>query len=242
MKLTFLGTRGEIDARTDRHHRHTATLVEYEGRRVLIDCGEDWRGRFEAYSPHAIVLTHAHPDHAFGLQDGSPCPVWATPTTWQDIDDYPVDADQRQTVEPEQPAKVEGMAFTAYTVEHSTRCPAVCYRVTAGEVTVTYCPDVVYIHDRAAAMQGAQLYIGDGATPDRDLVRRRDDRLIGHTAMRTQLTWCQKENVPEAIFTHCGSPIVAHDERTVNEKLQAWAEERRVTASIAHDGLERVFR
>jgi hypothetical protein len=32
MKLTFLGTRGEIDARTRRHRMHTSLLVVSRGR------------------------------------------------------------------------------------------------------------------------------------------------------------------------------------------------------------------
>jgi ribonuclease BN (tRNA processing enzyme) len=42
MTLTFLGTRGNIDVRTRRHRRHTSTLVSYQGKRVMIDCGTDW--------------------------------------------------------------------------------------------------------------------------------------------------------------------------------------------------------
>jgi ribonuclease BN (tRNA processing enzyme) len=70
MKLTFLGTRGYIEARNERHYRHSALLVSYRRRRVMIDCGEDWLGQIPKPPPHAIVLTHAHPDHAFGLRDG----------------------------------------------------------------------------------------------------------------------------------------------------------------------------
>ncbi len=242
MKLTFLGTRGEIDARNRRHRRHAALLVEYYGRRVMVDCGEDWLGRIETVRPHGIVLTHAHPDHTWGLQDGAPCPVHATEDTWEDMADYPIPANQRRTVEPREPFQVEGIGFEAFAVEHSTRCPAVGYRIAAGEVTVWYAPDVVYIQDRATALRGCRLYIGDGATPAGSMVRRRGDRLIGHTPMRTQLTWCQKEGVPEALFTHCGSAIVAGDERSLGARLRQWAEERGVKAAIAHDGLQRVLR
>src|SRR5438067_2064128 len=47
MKLTFLGTRGEIEARTRRHHMHSSRLVSYRGKKVMIDCGLDWLGKFE---------------------------------------------------------------------------------------------------------------------------------------------------------------------------------------------------
>ena len=67
MKPTFLGTRGEIEARMRRHHMHTSLLVSHRGRDVMIDCGLDWLGKFERLHPDAIVLTHAHPDRAWGL-------------------------------------------------------------------------------------------------------------------------------------------------------------------------------
>jgi glyoxylase-like metal-dependent hydrolase (beta-lactamase superfamily II) len=77
MTLTFLGTRGEIDARTWRHRMHTSLLVSYRRANVMIDCGLDWLGKLKRVSPRAIVLTHAHPDHALGLKQGAPCPVYA---------------------------------------------------------------------------------------------------------------------------------------------------------------------
>jgi len=65
MKLTFLGTRGEIESRTRRHRMHSSLLVSYCGAKVMIDCGLDWLGKFEQLNADAIVLTHAHPDHAW---------------------------------------------------------------------------------------------------------------------------------------------------------------------------------
>lgn len=78
MKLTFLGTRGEIETRNQRHKMHSSMLISYYHMEGMIDCGEDWIRNLNRISPHAIVITHAHPDHAFGFQEGSPCPVYAT--------------------------------------------------------------------------------------------------------------------------------------------------------------------
>lgn len=242
MKLTFLGTRGEIDARTRRHRMHTSLEVSYEGRRVMVDAGEDWLGELDDLNPHAIVVTHAHPDHAWGLKDGAPCPVWATDVAWEEMADYAIPREDRHVVEPRTPLEVEGITFEAFPVEHSIRAPAVGYRIRAGRVTVWYAPDLVYIEDRAAALQGCKLYIGDGATLTRSFVRKRGDALIGHTPVRTQLTWCQKEGVPRAIITHCGSEIVEGDERTLGAELRAMADERGVEAELAHDGMEVVLR
>ena len=68
MTLTFLGTRGNIDVRSRRHRRHTATLVSYRGMNVMIDCGADWLRQPHRLQPNAIVLTHAHSDHVDGLK------------------------------------------------------------------------------------------------------------------------------------------------------------------------------
>lgn len=240
MKLTFIGTRGEIEARTARHRLHTSLLVEYRGRRVRIDAGADWLGRLAEYRPHAIVVTHAHPDHAFGLKHGAPCPVWMPPAVRDAVAAYPI-AEPR-AVEPRAPVEVEGILFEAFPVEHSIRAPAVGYRIRAGAVTVWYSPDVLHIPDRSEALRDARLYIGDGATMERSFVRRRGGVLVGHAPVRTQLTWCQKEAVPRAIVTHCGSEIVEGDEAELGARLQELADARGVEATIAHDGMELVLR
>lgn len=242
MKLTFLGTRGEIDARTRRHRMHTSLEVGYEGRRVMIDAGEDWRGELDEVNPHAIVITHAHPDHAFGLKEGAPCPVWAPDVAWEELQEYPIPEEDRHVIEPRTPVEIEEITFEAFPVEHSIRAPAVGYRITAGRVTVWYAPDLVYIDERAEALGGCKLYIGDGATLTRSFVRKRGEALIGHTPVRTQLTWCRKEGVPRAIITHCGSEIVEGDERTLGAELRAMADERGVEAEFAYDGMEMVLR
>ena len=96
MKITFLGTRGEIEARSRRHGRHSSALVSAVAGRgksahaVMIDCGFDWLELLDEVKPAAMVLTHAHPDHAWGLKNGAPCPVWATEETWKLIEGYPI--------------------------------------------------------------------------------------------------------------------------------------------------------
>jgi phosphoribosyl 1,2-cyclic phosphodiesterase len=240
MKLVFLGTRGEIEARTRRHRMHTSLLVSYRNTRVMIDCGLDWLGKFERLRPRAIVLTHAHPDHARGLKNGVPCPVHAPEKTWQTLQGCSVK--ERHLLKESTPTKICGIMFEAFPVEHSILAPAVGYRVSTGHACIFYAPDLIFIHDRAAALKSAQIYIGDGATLTRSFIRKRGKHLIGHAPVRTQLAWCRKEGVPRAIITHCGSEIVAADERKLTAKLGAMATESGPEARIAYDGMKLILR
>ena len=65
------------------------------------------------------------------------------------------------------------------------------YRLTAGKVAMFYVPDVAWINDRQQAMRDIVIYIGDGATTKRSMVRKPGDSIIGHVPIQTQLTWCQ---------------------------------------------------
>lgn len=244
MKLVFLGTRGYIDSRSRRHRMHTATLVCYRDRRVMVDCGESWRGHLDEVHPHAIVLTHGHPDHAFGLADGAPCPVFATADTWEQIDSYPLPPEERGRLEARRACSIEGMEFEAFPVLHSVRAPAVGYRIRAGRAAIFYAPDVVWIPERAQAFRGIRVYVGDGATIARNMVRKhpQSGELFGHATVRQQLGWCAEEGVERMIVTHCGSDIVAGDERALGARLRTLAAERGVALEIAHDGMERVLR
>jgi hypothetical protein len=72
----------------------------------------------------------------------------------------------------------------------------------------------------------------------RVLFRRRGKALIGHSPVRTQLTWCQKEGVPRAIITHCGSEIETGGEREIATKISAMAGEGGTEVGIAYDGMK----
>lgn len=241
MKLVFLGTRAKIEAASPAHRFHSTLEVTYYRRRVLVDCGADWKGRWEALRPEALILTHGHDDHAAGVGEDPPCPVWATAETWSLLDDR-VARGKRRTVRPREGIEIAGIGFEAFPVEHSLRAPAVGYRISAGRVTVFYVPDVVFIPARREALAGCRLYVGDGSTLERSLlVRRRGDRLTGHVPFRTQLTWCAEEGVPRALATHCGAEVL-RDEVAARQTVEALGRELGVDADLAEDGTKIVLR
>lgn len=237
MKITFLGTRGYIDARTRRHYRHASTLITVGATRVMIDCGIDWEKKVWEINPDAILITHAHPDHAWGLKKGSPSPVYAAQESWNLIESYPIPDRFRYLITPRKLFKISTITIETFSVVHSIRAPAVGYRISAGGKTIFCVHDIVYIPEREEALRDIDLYIGDGASLIRPIIRRKDDQLFGHSSISTQLTWCQKEAVPAAYFTHCGSQIVESDGRTIRAQLNALGRKKQILAHLAYDGL-----
>ncbi len=234
VELTFLGTRGEIKVRSRRHRRHSPLLIEQRAARIMIDCGADWLGRLHDIAPTAIVLTHAHIDHAGGLAQGAPCPVYATNDTLRLLRRFPIRDRRRMPLK--KSVAIGGIRFTAYPVQHSIRAPAVGYRVSAEAGSFFYLPDVAKLPNAPDALRGVHVYIGDGATIRRSMVRVRGGKLIGHAPIATQLDWCASANVRRAIFTHCGSPIVRGDPRASSATVQRLGRERGVDARLAYDG------
>jgi len=239
MKLTFLGTRGGIKLRSRRHRYHSALLVEHRGARIMIDCGADWLGKLQGIAPSAILLTHAHPDHAAGLAEGAPCCVYATLETVNLIRRYPVELHKMR---PWSVMSIGGLEFRAIPVQHSIRAPAVAYRVSGKHACFFYVPDIAALPHAIAALRGVNLYIGDGATIRRSMVRRKNESLIGHAPIIEQLRWCKAAGVRNAIFIHCGSEIVGGQTRQLNAAVEQLGREHGIEARIAADKDKLVFR
>jgi ribonuclease BN (tRNA processing enzyme) len=235
VRLMFLGTRGNIRVRSRLHRMHSALIVNGRRGRVLIDCGADWLGRVRRLRPAAILISHAHDDHAAGLMRGAPCGVYASAEAWNAMAAWPLAL--RYVVPAQHPIAVAGLHIEAWPVEHSVLAPAVGYRVTSASRRIFYVPDVARLPNPVAALSGVDLYVGDGATFTRPLIRRRGSVSIGHATISTQLEWCAAAGVRDAVFTHCGSGVVRSEPRDIAVALAAKARECGVRARFAYDGL-----
>ncbi|HVO74574.1 MAG TPA: MBL fold metallo-hydrolase [Ignavibacteriaceae bacterium] len=236
MKLTFLGTRGEIKLKTEQHKRHTSLLVSYENTNILIDRGTDWLNEKYDFKPDAILLTHSHPDHAGGLKNGAPCRVYGTKDSIRTMKNF--QAMDLIQIEEEQKFFIKKISFTAYPVEHSIIAPAVGYKITAGKASVFYCPDLIYIYNRSDALKNVNIYIGDGAAVSKSFIRKRGKNLIGHSKVQQQLSWCAKEKIPEVIITHCGSEIVKSGDEKIGMLFDQYEKKYGIKVRLAYDGMK----
>lgn len=240
MRLTFLGTRGNIPIRSPQHRWHSAMLLSTRLGRVLIDCGEDWLGRVGDLRPRAVLVTHGHSDHAGGLKHGAPCPVYATAATWNIMSSWPIRI--RCQLPLERPVMIAGLVIEARPVQHSLNAPAVGFKISTRDGCLFYVPDVASIEHFDRTLRDVDLFVGDGAVLERSLVRRRGRLLIGHASIATQLDWCRAGGVARAIFTHCGSAIVRSAPGHVKGITRSLGRVRGVDAALAYDGLTIMFR
>ncbi len=185
MKLTFLGTgtsqgvpvigcRCEVCRSADRHDKRlrTSAMVEYGGRRIIIDAGPDFRYqmlRCGVSHTDAILLTHEHKDHIGGLDDVRAfnfvdypaaihrVDIYAAPHTAATVRkdyDYAFSADKYRGVpeialheiDTSHPFEVQGIGIVPIVGHHSERFTVTGYRIGA----LAYLTDFKSIDDAEA--------------------------------------------------------------------------------------------
>ena len=238
MILTFYGTRGFVDAESESHRGHSAWVLEVAGFRLLCDFGQNQKGRLSEIRPDAIFVSHAHPDHAWGLEEETLLPVFASATTHEITKDFAIR--DRRVLAPGEASRLGPLRLTAFPVVHSVRCPCVAVRIETPEGVVVYSGDIVSFEDPAAALAGATLYVGDGSTLEGSLVRRHPSGvLMGHTTVRAQLGWLAKHGVRRAVFAHFGEGPIAMGDDALGMALRELAAKKApgCDATAAADGL-----
>lgn len=235
MKITFLGTRGYTKIRSRAHRMHSCTIIEYQGAIIMIDRGLDWLNSPYQPIPDALFITHAHPDHASGINPQIPCEVHASEESWKIMEALCIPSHLKRIARDQQDITIGPFTITPHAIIHSIRAPAMSYRITAGGKTIYYAGDVVHIPDRSVWLSGVDMYIGDGASIYRSMIRKKGDALFGHASIVRQLGWCNKSGVKHALFTHCGTQIISTDGRSIRAICSALSKSTGVQVTIVHD-------
>ena len=233
VRLTFLGTRAEIEEKTENHYYHSSLLIQAfdpDPYRLMIDYGYIHPYDLSIVKPDSLLITHAHPDHYIWTVEeaNSATPVYLTRET--------IDYGKFVPVHPH--VFMPYQAFTSgpfqifpYRVIHSIHCPAVGFKVyLPDDQILLYNPDVIDIIGKEEILPDVDYYIGDGSSIQANLVRKKGEMLYGHTRIPTQINWCKKYGVENILFTHIGKEtlhqeghfteiypeaVLAHDEMKI---------------------------
>ena len=239
IRITFLGTRGLVEEQNEAHKHHTAYIIEDEKQRVLFDFGETW-AQEPLPNVDAIWISHAHPDHIGGL-DGRvvDIPIFCSAVT-KSLFPEGLKANDVHIVEHKREFDLLRWRALPFPVTHSIRAPATGLRLVVDGQVIVLPSDVLYFENADDLMKDAILYIADGSTLEKSLVRKHKEtgELFGHAALRQQLRWCQKYRVPLLFAIHYGKePIEMTDPvlaRWLQQTQEAVAPD--VAAHIAWDG------
>lgn len=255
MKLTFLGTGTSVGVPAigctcavcrsgDPCNRRTRTsiLLTLEDRRILIDASIDLRQqalRERIDTLDAVLLTHGHADHVFGLDDvrmfnyrqQRPMPVYGSKTTLRDVRrtfwyvfDHPATASSRPQLDLQEvdgPFSVAGMRVQPLTVLHGT-VPILGYRIGG----LAYITDASEIPEPARqALRGLDTLVINAlrrrAHPTHFTLDRALEAIAGIAPRRAYLTHISHELEhaelshelpPNVQAAHDGLSIELHDE------------------------------
>ena len=237
MIIEFPGTRGEIEESSPRHKYHSSLIVKDDSTGILIDFGIKYNPRLikRINDFSFILITHAHPDHYIWTKQEENrinAPVYLTGVTFDYGKYKPLNY---RIIESGREYILNDFKVTAHEVTHSIRCPAVSYKI-KGDKTIIYAPDILdFEEDKGMILSGVDLMIADGSSLNINMVRRKEDKLFGHTRIKTIIGWCKKYNVGNLIITHCGKQVVTMDKIVLMNKIKEYAGEA-VNVRVAYDG------
>lgn len=238
MKLTFLGTgtsvgvptigcKCKVCQSTDQHDKRlrASALVEYGCRRILIDCGPDFRQQMlnvEFRKIDAVLLTHIHYDHVGGLDDLRPfCKfgeinVYADAITANglrhtipycfDKHKYPgVPSIRLNTIKPHENLEIDGLTITPIKVMHD-KLPILGYRLG----NLLYITDMKTIDDEEFNyFKGVKTLIINAL--------RFSPQHHSHLTVEEAISFAKRVGADRTFFTHMGHDIGLHEE--VNQML-----------------------
>jgi len=238
MKVCFPGTAGEIDVSPVEHKFHSSVIIISLKKKILIDYGTKHAPFIDKDldSIDALLITHAHPDHYIWTKsepEDFKKKVYLTKPTYDYGKYKPEDF---KIIKTNKTFNIGDIHLEAFDVIHSIRCPAVCYRISSGNKGLVYAPDILdTVQEKASVFKDIDCLIADGSSLDKNLARRRDGKLFGHSMVKTIINWCKKYSIKRLIITHCGKQIVSMDKILLKESLEKYSD-KKLKVEVAYDG------
>jgi ribonuclease BN (tRNA processing enzyme) len=237
MIIEFPGTRGEIEESSTEHKYHSSLIIRYKKTSALIDFGIKYNPQLinKINDFDFILITHTHPDHyIWTLEDENRINI-SVYLTRIALDYSKYKPKDYRIIKDSKEYRLKDLKVVAHKVTHSLRCPAVGFKI-KGDRTLIYAPDILdFEEDKGVVFKDVDLLIADGSSLNINMVRRKDDRLYGHTRVKTIIGWCKKYNIGRLIVTHCGKQIVTMDKKELAGMLEEYTEGE-IDVVVAYDG------
>ena len=195
MRITILGTRGEIDQTAPYHSRHSGILIDGS---LMVDLGER---EFLDRKPKAVLITHLHPDHAYFVRAGAERPPAGVPLFAPEVyKDYGVTVLDR-------PETIAGYGVQPVPSHHSLKVRSQAYLVALGSMKILYTGDLVWINKEFHPLfEGLDLVITEASYFRKGGLIIRDKttgQIYGHTGL-PDLVRLFKAHCRRIVLVHFG--------------------------------------
>jgi ribonuclease BN (tRNA processing enzyme) len=227
MKITILGTRGEIEESAPYHSKKSGVLLNNT---ILLDCGD---ARFLAYKPAYILITHLHPDHAYFARHHEKPNI--------DIPIYAPEKYNKLNVHiTNKPFKIDDYKITPIPTIHSLKVKSNAYLIEHKRKKVLYTGDMIWIEKKYHhAIENVDLVITEASFIRKGgLIRRKEDKdnIYGHTGVPNLINFFKKFT-DTILFIHFGAWFYK-DIKQARKNFAKLARDNQIAIIVGYDGLE----
>jgi len=244
VEIEFLGTKGEISLSKRKHRHHSATLFRFDRKALLIDFGETFQGKDIPKEVGAIILTHTHLDHSGGLIGRTlDIPVFISPffkkskyfkpQDWKNIKLKEFPLNKR--------FQILGVRILAVPILHSVDAQNVALFLKFPDGTkISYLTDVLGLRKEHRKYLRNSIYIGDGSSIEKRLVRRhkKTGQPIGHAKVEVQIRWASENLAKAVVFTHWSEEALEMGKRRLTSLFKELSRNYSIPVFIAEDGMK----
>lgn len=223
MKITILGTQGEIEEHTTAHKKHSGILFEDP---ILIDVGEeeylDLVEKEIARRPE-LFISHMHPDHLYAVRKDKNWRRLQKTKVPIFMPEIPNELKSKATkVQKGRPVEFIRTKVTPIPTIHSKKVKSCGYLVEKDNLKVFYSGDMIHINKRwHNLIRNCDLVITEGSSFDKPLIRRdkKTGEIYGHNSVVNLVKLFKNLGAKRIVITHFGKWFM-NDPETGKKKIE----------------------